>query len=379
VVVIDPLAGVVAALPQVLLDVYRMRRDGSVPEQLERAARIHAQELAREHQSRLEQAVWETRLRVLEQVELVRVAAEHAESPFGHIADEDVREQVERLTDGRKRPALLIAPLLNTTRTNQGNIDQPYSYRVSLRSGWLESPWSSDMQVDAGLIGQPLLRTDLHLRRIRELLADLPITVVHGFIEEGDKVRLEIVAWNIINGASDQLNNEAIQIHISDFSSVGVRRLPTVSEALALACSQLCAVLAEWFYVARGREPHRHRDLPGNLAKATAAGSLVALSLGLDRQHLDRLTALVHQAILHADLGEVGPLVDALNSVNETLREIDEDEDTAERLLRLLHQTVIRAASSGKYAPERINTIVNQIAAEHSRACHELIRRKLLG
>jgi hypothetical protein len=377
VVVINPLAGVVAALPQVLLDVYRMRRDGSVPEQLEHTARIHAQELAHEHQLRLEEAVWETRLRVLEQVELARITAEHAESPFGLIADDAVREQVERLTDGRKRPALLIAPLLDTTRTNQGNIDQPYSYRVSLRSGWLESPWSSDMQVDAGLIGQPLLRTDLHLRRIRELLADLPVTVVHGFIEEGAKVRLEIVAWNIINGASDQSNNEAIQIHISDTSSAGIRHLSEVSESLGFACSQLCAVLAEWFYVARGRAPHRHRDLPGNLAKATAAGSLVALSLGLDRRHLDRLTALVHQAILHADLGEVDSLADAFNCVQETLGEADED--TAERLLRLLREAAIRAASPDKSAPKQINTIANQIVAIHSRACYELIRRRLLG
>lgn len=376
-VAIGPLAGVVSALPQVLLDVYRLRRDGSVPEQLEHAARIHAQELIREHQSRLEQTVWETRLRILEHVELARVAAEHAESPFGLVADDAVREQVERLTDGRKRPALLIAPLLNTTRTNQGNIDQPYSYRVSLRSGWLESPWGSDMQVDAGLIGQPLLRTDLHLRRIRELLADLPVIVVHGFIEEYEKIRLEIVAWNIINGTSDQSNNEAIQIHISDTGSVGIRNLPEVSESLAFACSQLCAVLAEWFYVAHGRVPRRHRDLPGDLAKATAAGSLVALSLGLDRQYLDRLTALVHQAILHADLGEIGSLADAFGCVQEALG--GADEDTAEGHLRLLHAAAIRAASSGQYALEPINTIANQIAVAHSRICYELIRRRLLG
>jgi hypothetical protein len=376
-VLVNPLAGVLAALPQVLLDVYRMRRDGSVPEQLERTARLHARELANEHQSRLEQAAWETRLRVLEQVELARAAAEHAESPFGHMADDEVREQVERLTDGQKRPALLIAPLLNTTRTSQGNVDQPFSYRVSLRSGWLESPWNSDMQVDAGLIGQPLLRTDLHLRRIRELLADLPVIVVHGFVEEGGKVRLEIVAWGIINGSSDQPNNEAIQIHISDASSTEAGHLPEVPERLGFACSQLCAVLAEWFYVARGRAPHRHRDLSGNLAKATAVGSLVALSLGLDRRHLDRLTAVVHQAILHADLGEIDSLASALNSAQEALGGVDED--TAERVLRLLKDTVIRAASSGKYTPQQINTIVDQIAAEHRRSCHELIRSKLLG
>ncbi|HEX4093622.1 MAG TPA: hypothetical protein VHZ33_33305 [Trebonia sp.] len=196
---VQPVATVLAGLPAVMLDAYRMHRDGSVPEQLETSARQHARELEVGSKRQRDQSLWDTGLRVLEQVELSRMVVERAEGPFGYLSDVEVREQVAQLTDSGECPALLIAPfIINTSGSVSDIIGQPFAYNLAIRSAWQDSPWSSDVGPDVGLITHPLMRTDVDLRRIRALLADMPVILVHGFVDGNRKVRAEVVAWNII-------------------------------------------------------------------------------------------------------------------------------------------------------------------------------------
>jgi hypothetical protein len=223
----------------------------------------------------------------------------------------------------------------------------------------------------------------MNLRGIRELLADLPIILVHGFVEGKHRVRPEIVAWNIIGGSADRpdsLPEGAIQINISDATAVDESQRSgsaDSSEQVGLACSRLCAVLAEWFYVARGRAPSRSRDMPEELGRATAVGSLVALSLGLNRGNVAPLAAVVHQAVLYADLQEAKPLAAATESALELLRAADED--TAERHLRMLRHVTQEATSSGPLNQEPTLALASRITNEHDRACLALIQRQLYG
>jgi hypothetical protein len=373
----DPVTQVLAGLPQLMLEMYRMHRDGSVAEQLERAAKLRAGQLNQAHQFRLEEEVWKAKLHVLGQVEKSRVDAVRAENPFGHLPGDVVHEQVEQLTSRRQRPVLLIAPFLHTGRTKQDNVDQPFAYNVSIRSAWQDSRWSSDMRVDAGLVGQPLLRVDMAVRGIRERLADLPVVLVHGFVDRQERVRLEVIAWNLISESADGSGSEAIEIQISDSDSLAGTEAADSPDRVGLASTQLCAVLAEWFYVARGRVPRRHREVPAHLALGTAAGSLVALSLGLNRGNVDPLTALVHQAILHADLGETDLLTDAVDSAVGLIRTADEE--TAESLLRRLKHATKDVATAGTNSGADSGLLVHRVDAEYKRAARALLARTMYG
>ena len=325
-----------SGLPQAMADIYGMQQDGSVPEQLQLQSDFKMAELQRAHELQRVQAAWESTLRVDEHIETARADA----NPFGYQSREDAHRQVQRITHDGERPALLFAPFLNVAGSVQENLDNPYGYVHSLRASWNDSPWRGEVAADVGTIAKPLVRTDWDARQIRELLADLPVVLVYGVVRENRRPRLEILAWNIIDDQDGRTDSEPIKITIPE-RATGTIEPDELPDQLSLASTQLCAMLAEWFHVARGRLPCRHRDITPGLQRATAAGTLVALRLGVDLRRLDPVTATIHQAMVHADLGEAEALADALDFVRRTA-----DLDTAERQLRLLRDTFAAAATT---------------------------------
>lgn len=265
--------GLAAGLPQAMADIYGMQRDGPVPEQLQLQSDFKMAELHRDHELRREQAVWESTIRVDEHIEMARAAAELDASPFGHQSDQAAYRHVQKITRHGTRPALLLAPFLNTAGAVQENLNNPFGYAQSLRSSWNDSAWGDEAAADVGTIAKPLVRTDWDARQIREVLADLPVVLVYGVVRENRRPRLEILAWNIIDDRAGPTDSEPIKITIPE-RATGTIKPDQLPDQLSLASTQLCAMLAEWFYVARGRPPCRHRDIATGLQHATAAGTL---------------------------------------------------------------------------------------------------------
>jgi hypothetical protein len=135
--------GLAAGLPQAMADIYGMQRDGPVPEQLQLQSDFKMAELHRDHELRREQAVWESTIRVDEHIEMARAAAELDASPFGHQSDQAAYRHVQKITRHGTRPALLLAPFLNTAGAVQENLNNPFGYAQSLRSSWNDSAWAT--------------------------------------------------------------------------------------------------------------------------------------------------------------------------------------------------------------------------------------------
>jgi hypothetical protein len=382
------IGGLISGLPSTLLDVYRMRRDGTFFEQQEFVARIqeHTADLDHQRQVELEARLsanrseeelrrqtfaarrdyLNSRLRVLERVELTRALQELRDSPFGDGAQ--AHDRVADLTRGGRRPALLIAPFLDDRRTTTDNSGNPFAFRFALRDGWKDAPWQEDMGLDAGLIDRPLIRTDFDLNVIRRALADLPVVLVHGWIQGGTRVGLELVAWNIVDDPQTPGRSSAIQL---PFPPVKMERPGPADELefedqLGLVNAQLASTLSEWFHVAQGRRPDRHRDLPERFGPAVGAGSLVAVELAVERGRVTPLEAMTYQARVYADIGErrrLGETVDrALNRIGQGTRPDD-----------IGH---LRALREAVRADEEMSS---RVAAVYTRACGSELHRTSYG
>jgi hypothetical protein len=369
-------ASIAAGLPQTMVSIYGMQRDGSVPEQLRLQSELKVEELKHAHELQQERESWKKSLRVDEHIEKIRATDEFARSPFGSPPEVAHRE-VEQITLRGERPALLFAPFLNTRVSMKENLENPSRYIHSLRSSWRESAWHADMAADMGTIDKPLLRIDSDTRKIRETLADLPVVLVCGVISETGRLRLEILAWNIVNDPADPAESEPITITIPEGATGVIGTDAELPGQLCLACTQLCAMFAEWFYVTRddehgGRLPGRHRDITEDLRRATAAGTLVALRLAVDRRRLDPVTATVRQALVHADLGEVDALTDALGFLRRVA-----DPDRAEAELHSLLDGFTGTGALSTCPPAQVDAVTKLIADEYDRAAREFIESRL--
>lgn len=365
-----------AGLAQTMVNIYGMKRDGSVPEQLQRQSELKMAEMERAHELWQRQTELESSLRVSAHIEKIRTRAEIERSPFGNPADAAHRE-VEQITFRGERPALLFAPFLNTGVSMKENLSNCSRYIHSLRSSWRASAWKAEMAADIGTIDKPLLRIDLDTRRIREVLADLPVVLVSGVISETGRLRLEILAWNIVNDPADRTGSEPINITIPEHATGIIGPEEELPDQLCLASTQLCAMLAEWFYVTRdrqhgGRLPARHRDIAEGLRRATAAGTLVALRLAVDRRRMDPLTATVRQALVHADLGEVEALTDALDFIRRTA-----DLDRAEQELGLLLRSFTDTGALSTCPPAQAGPVTKLLTGEYRRVAADFVKSRL--
>jgi hypothetical protein len=344
-------------------EAYRIRRDRPVPEQLALAAEYEIAKLDHAHHLQNDQAEWEAKLRIAEQAEVARINALRSGSLFGHLSDQDVHDQLARSSHDGMRPVLLLAPLWDIGRSVKENTDKHDGYYLKLRSSWQESTWGSDMDTQAGIIKRPLFQIDQDICRCDELLSDLPVILIHGFTDTDDGIRLEIHAWSIagtVRGSSP--GNSGFHHTLCDPPA----RDASCSGSFLTNSMMWCAVLAEWFYVGRGRPPSRHREIAEPLRAATAAGSLAALSLAAFDRLINSLQANVHRAILLSDIGEHDELSRTVRNVVQDVT--DADPSTAERYLGLLRHSTALA-----------DDLRQLIDAAYNRAFDALIKRQLYG
>ena len=144
-----------------------------------------------------------------------------------------------------------------------------------------------------------------------------------------------------------------------------------VTNRLSWTSTQLCAMLAEWYYVTGGRPPRRHREVAPDFRPATAEGTLAALRREAGWPGLHPLTASVHQAMVHADLGDEEALTDALNALHAT------DPEDMEQLLRPLWESFDQTAAAAASSPEQAEKIKTLLDEEYARAAQAFIEGTL--
>lgn len=344
-------------------EAYRIRRDRPVPEQLALAADYEIAKLDHAHQLQHDQAEWEAKLRVAEQAEVARINTLRSESLFGHLSDHDVHDQLARSSLDGTRPVLLLAPLWDIGRSVKNNTDKHDGYYLKLRSSWQESAWGSDMDTQAGIIKRPLFQIDQDIARCSELLSDLPVILIHGFTDTHDGIRLEIHAWRIAGAVRGSSPGYPGFRHTLSDPPAG----PASDSGSFLDASMMwCAVLAEWFYVAHGRPPSRHREIAEPLRAATTAGSLAALSLASCDSLIDQLQADVHRAIILSDVGERDELNSTVRKVVEDVA--DADPAVAERYVGRMRQFTA--------LDDDVRRLIDDA---YDRAYEALIKRQLYG
>jgi hypothetical protein len=366
--------GLAGGLPQAMIDFYRIKQDRTAPEQYGLELQHDLDRLNRDYELRRELSSWETTLRVAGDLAVARAMAERAANAFGDQSDKRVLGAMTEITLNKQRPALLLAPFLRTSGSRDEIANETHQYVHSLRESWRLSAWREDMAANVGLISNPLLQTDEDLRHIRAVLDDFPVVLIHGIVEPG-KVRLEILAWNIIGPArpSDGAAPH-FEIAISEPTArtTGPGELP---RQLSVAATQLCAMLAEWFYVTRGhRLPCRHRDIAERLRDATAVGTLVALDQAIERHGLDHVVAAFYRAVVHADRGEVEPLARALNDLRQNA-----DPAKTQELLGSLREAFARTAATGTGLPPNSYAVAKLIDDALASASIRLNRSRFYG
>src|ERR1700730_8904938 len=137
-----------------------------------------------------------------EEIDLNRRFAEN--NPFFDAIGYVQRSLFKNYADEQK-PILLISPFWDETQTNvaadAGGLNQ---FRTALGRAWRRSPWSTDFILLDGFFKRPLRQTDRDIRIIHETLRDLPVILVHGFLD-GHAAYPNLATWNVMPGEGDRL------------------------------------------------------------------------------------------------------------------------------------------------------------------------------
>lgn len=286
-----------ADIPGIFLEVYRMRRDGTFYQQQDYLAKLHREQTQSEFGLRL---MTEERTRAIEN------------SPF-RLAEDEVRQLVLAETDGGRLPAFLIAPFVREPADN----DKP-AYRLPIATSWQRAGWRDWLRRIDGLIERPLYRGDVDLRVIRQVLAGIPTVLVHGAIQGDRRVWPEIVTWDLIDRPvrpghepGQRVPTQAIGISLPMIEvSQGPGRDAVAADLdaqdqLARLCTVAVGLLGDWFRIV-------HYSLPPVLYKLVssaderqlaAAGGAQALDLAIEYGRRDQATARVEQARVCAESG----------------------------------------------------------------------------
>lgn len=318
-----------AEIPRILLDLHRMRRDGSFREQQDYLAKLHAQ-----------QAKEDVTLRLMAEEQAKRRDRLIENSPFDRSADE-VHQLVLAETEDGRAPALLIAPF---TRDPVG--PGKSAYRLAISTSWQRVPWRGYLKSVDGLIVRPLDHGDVDLHAIRQALHDIPAVLIHGGILADRRVLPEIVVWNLVDEASprsrQQVPPPAVRISLPMIEvpaheagdPVGAEL--QAQDQLVPLCILVAGMLGDWFRTVQfGQAPGLYRLLPAADERRLAArGGVSALDVAVERRRLDPATALVRQAQICADAGLLGLSVEYIDKAIARLKASANDDSPLQAELR---------------------------------------------
>ncbi|MGW5158665.1 hypothetical protein ACWEPN_24585 [Nonomuraea wenchangensis] len=277
------------------------------------------------HEHALAQEAHRAMCEILVRTALLRAEADQAQSPFAYSEDK-IRDLVSAVTDGGERPALLFAPFYRDDATNADNDGKPSSYLMSMHHTWGRQPWQEDLGRISGVFRRPLRSLDVDSLVVRQTLADFPVVLVHGEVQEGERLWVTIEAWNPA-GPGDGASNGILRV-VLPFSyealTGGRRELLRFQDEVAEQSLLVAAMLGEWFHVAaHGREPRLHRMLPSfaePVAPLVAAASAGMLAAAQASGSVDHVVGSLLQARHYNEAGLPDHAARALREAQEALR-----------------------------------------------------------
>jgi hypothetical protein len=353
-----------------LLEIYRIRRDGSFFEQQNFLADLKKAEEERAGDREIDKDLRQAEISVSVKNKLDRQERLLANSPFSYTPEE-VRRIAIDATDKGRVPALLIAPYHNDNLSLKDNSDAPHAFRVAVRRSWLATPWSADLAPLDGIVNRPLSNTDLDVLLIQQTLHDLPIVLVYGEVQGNLRVWTSIVAWNLVE--TPQVPSIHVSIppiplpsNTSDTTQPDQHRL-AFEDDLGARVATTIGVLGEWFHLVKyGRTPRIHRLLPREMdheRKAIAGSLAAAYDLTIERNTMHNFPAQAEKAVIYAEAGLDSRAIETGRDALEHLRRA-EDTSARERLycLRRLALAFDTAGETTYYA--EVRSLVEATARE---------------
>lgn len=312
-----------------LLEVYKMKRDGTYfdqqhfahllreneaaaaevrnAEREERAAAIRAEEASRSNRYEVDRDWRQAQISIQVKTDQDKIDRDIENSPYSCTAQE-LREWVCEATNDGARPALLVAPFFHDELNREGNDGGPHAFRVAIRRAWVNSQWAADVGSMDGTMKRPLRQTDLDVALLQKALSDLPVILVYGDVQAGKRVWPSLTAWNIVDSG-----NRSIQVNFpplalprnsADEEIQRTNRLAFEDE-LGYSTALTIGLLGEWFHLANyGRSPYIHRTLPDNMGlerRAMALGLISAYEVAIQRRRVEGAAGRIEQAVLCRD------------------------------------------------------------------------------
>ncbi|MGE7439333.1 hypothetical protein [Kitasatospora sp. NPDC001175] len=349
-----------------LLQLYKVKQDGSYSAQQKLLHTLREQEAERAHTRTLErdghlsaskaselatsqyyeaERDWrQARIAVHVKEIQDRLERQRDETPFPYSLEE-FYDLVFEATNGGKTPALLVAPFFRDDLSGQANDEGPHSFRVCIRRSWLQASWADDLATLDGVLNRPLRKTDLDILIIQKALRELPVVLVYGEVQSNQRVWPSLCAWNIVNSPemrSVQINFPPISLPENNADqATAARNQLAFEDELGGSTAITAGLIAEWFHLVRnGRAPRLHRILPENMGperRTIAAGLAASYEVVLESNRIDVLSARVAQANIYME----GALPEhAANSALEALRVAESY--TSEKISQLTTDTLRR-------------------------------------
>jgi hypothetical protein len=274
---------------------------------------LRIEEAALDHERAKELAQVKADVYQAVQVEKERRERELVNSPFDYTLDEVRAMVAERTRDGAV-PVLLIAPFRYADPDYHGpDLD------IALRQAWRSAPWAADLNVFGGLIGRPLIRSDVDVQTIRLALSDMPVILVHGHVQANARAWVQLVAWNI----GDTSGTRVIEVDLPPMAlperGADSRLFLEFEDSVADSASLVVASYADWFHTLNySRTPQLHRMLPPDRAaerRLLAADGAALYGACLARGMVSEARARIVQAVVLAEGGLAGQAVETVRPV----------------------------------------------------------------
>ncbi|WP_147437481.1 hypothetical protein [Micromonospora musae] len=341
-----------------LIELYRVRRDGSFFEQQQFMAHLREEEAAQAHKRSLERDAL-VASQSTDQIEAAtksdldkQIASagleiavsriirsdeiNHQNSVFRYEVDK-TRSLIESATAGGTRPAFLIAPFYHDHLSDNDNDHGPHSFRVAIRRSWKSKGWHNDVGLLDGLISRPLRNTDTDLMVIQQDLHDLPVILAYGEVQDSTRVWASLSAWNVAfhdGTPAIHVNLPPMYIEPGDEDS-GVTSRLAFEDALGDRIALVAGTLAEWFHVVNhGRSPQLHKlaaAQDGFGRRHLAFSTLAAFEVALQKATVSEFAARVEQMTTCLDVGMSEPARDMAVAAYELISSSAEELYRADR------------------------------------------------
>ncbi|NET55277.1 MAG: hypothetical protein F6K47_03505 [Symploca sp. SIO2E6] len=242
--------------------------------------RIEEQGIA--HILRLRETTWSSELQLYRDLRLRLLAHEHAKeieqcrshyaiqttvinrrlqkfeenSPFLDTS-EDAARLLRGIYESNRKPLVLIAPFWDNKINYRANDDgaSPHDFRVAINTAWQKTQWFDGVVKCDGYFKRPLRQTDRDIAVISAALAELPIILIHGMVQGGQRVHPAITVWNLLPEQEDS----CFHLNLESFD-VQSKNLLDVQDIIAYYIATVVGILSDAHHLfVSGKRPNLSR------------------------------------------------------------------------------------------------------------------------